>query len=195
MPVFDRIIYTVYLSVKKILFFLLGYIFAISVYANNQNKIDIFVSIPPQKFLVEEIGGDKVNVNVMLKPGTNPETYEPTPRQIAALNDSNIYFQVGVPFEAVWIDRVKQINKQLKIISCCKNLFEQTAPVHDLDAHVWTSPENAKKLVTIIKNTLIEHDPANQSTYEEKYSVLINKLDQLDIEIRKQTIIDEVRLN
>ena len=68
--------------------------------ANTEGKINVFVSILPQKYLVERIGGNRVDVSVMVKPGLSPETYEPTPKQMAALNTARIYFRIAVPFEA-----------------------------------------------------------------------------------------------
>lgn len=170
-----------------ILSFILNiFMFVISAYADTHDHINVFVSIPPQKFLVEQIGGDKVSVNIMVKPGSNPETYEPTPKQMAALNESQLYFQIGVPFESVWIDRIRQTNRQLKVISCCKNLVTTEESSHELDAHVWTSPENVKKFASVIKDTLINQQPDNKLFYERKYSLLTDRLNELDIYIRNK---------
>src|SRR5690625_4904391 len=58
-----------------------------------------FVSIAPEKTFVARVGGNRVQVTVMVQPGSEPETYEPTPRQIAALAGSDLYFRIGMPFE------------------------------------------------------------------------------------------------
>ena len=47
-------------------------------------KIQVAVSVPPQAYLVERIGGDRVDVEVMVPPGTSPAVYEPSPRQLVA---------------------------------------------------------------------------------------------------------------
>ena len=60
--------------------------------------LEVFVSILPQKYFVEKIGGDSVEVSVMVQPGASPATYEPKPKQMVALATSDIYFAIGVPF-------------------------------------------------------------------------------------------------
>lgn len=168
---------------------------AIAVAANSKGTINIFVSILPQKYLLERIGGNRVNVSVMVKPGLSPETYEPTPRQMAALNDARLYFRIGVPFESVWIKRIRALNPQLKIIECCGELYVSDPADHDHsgfdtkfsgDAHVWTSPKNAIVLAGIIKSALAEYDPEASEYYSANYTVLVNDLDSLDAFIRKE---------
>ncbi|RUM89649.1 MAG: cation ABC transporter substrate-binding protein, partial [Thermodesulfatator sp.] len=79
-------------------------------------RLNIVVSILPQKYFVEKIGGDKVQVSVMVEPGANPATYEPRPRQMGMLTSARIYFAIGVPFERVWLPRFENINPSLVIV-------------------------------------------------------------------------------
>ena len=88
--------------------------------AHAENKISIFVSILPQQYFVRQIGNDLVDVHVMVGPGQNPATYEPTPQQMAALYKADVYFRIGVPFESAWIDKIKLNNKNLIIVGCCE---------------------------------------------------------------------------
>lgn len=167
----------------------------IAVAANTEGKINVFVSILPQKYLVERIGGNRVDVSVMVKPGLSPETYEPTPKQMAALNTARIYFRIAVPFETVWIKRIKDLNPQIRIIECCGDL-NITDPAHQdhgkfntryvNDAHVWTSPENAIVLAGIIKSVLSEYDPGSAEYYSANYNILVNDLGALDAFIRNE---------
>ncbi|MEE8233429.1 MAG: zinc ABC transporter substrate-binding protein, partial [Gammaproteobacteria bacterium] len=66
-------------------------------YANNIDIKNIFVSILPQKYFVKRIGGEYVNVTVMVGTGQNPATYEPSPKQMVLLDKSQLYFRIGVP--------------------------------------------------------------------------------------------------
>ena len=167
----------------------------IAVAANTEGKINVFVSILPQKYLVERIGGNRVDVSAMVKPGLSPETYEPTPKQMAALNTARIYFRIAVPFETVWIKRIKDLNPQIRIIECCGDL-NITDPAHQdhgkfntryaNDAHVWTSPENAIVLAGIIKSVLSEYDPGSAEYYSANYNILVNDLGALDAFIRNE---------
>lgn len=68
--------------------------------------LQVTVSIPPQKYFVERIGGELVNVTVMVPPGADPHTYEPKPSQLRSLAASRIYCAIGAPFEAAWLERI-----------------------------------------------------------------------------------------
>ena len=78
-------------------------------------KINAIVSVVPQKSFVEAIGGDLVNVSVMVAPGSSPHSYEPKPSQMKNINDAQIYFAIGVEFENAWLNRFASQNKKRKI--------------------------------------------------------------------------------
>ena len=161
-----------------------------------EELVRIYVSIPPQKFLVERIGGNRVEVAVLLKQGMNPESYEPTPRQMARLNTSRLYFRIGVPFEELWIKQIAELNPELSIIPCCGFLGAITDDHSDeeqylKDTHVWTSPDNAKELARIIRDALIEHDGLNTAIYSTNFNYLAEELDQLDLKIKEN--LEEIR--
>lgn len=78
--------------------------------------IPVYVSILPQKYFVERIGGDYVDVSVMVQPGASPATYEPKPSQMARLSNARLYFAIGVPFEAAWLQRIQTANPDMKLI-------------------------------------------------------------------------------
>ena len=62
--------------------------------ANSDGKPAVTVTIPPYKFFVDKIAGDKVDVNVMVSNGNNPETYEPYAQQMMELSRSALYLKV-----------------------------------------------------------------------------------------------------
>ena len=74
--------------------------------AADSDQLQVTVSVVPQKYFVERIGGDHVAAAVMVEPGANPATYEPKPEQLKALSRAAAYFSIGVPFEDVWLDRI-----------------------------------------------------------------------------------------
>ena len=153
--------------------------------AHAENKISIFVSILPQQYFVRQIGNDLVDVHVMVGPGQNPATYEPTPQQMAALYKADVYFRIGVPFESAWIDKIKLNNKNLIIVGCCELIsdLQTEGHSHDInhDPHVWTSPKNVIKIAELIKTYLIKVDEKNIDTYiamEKKFKEKILELDK-----------------
>lgn len=80
------------------------------------SPVQVFVSISPQKYFVQQIGKENVHVQVMVQPGASPATYEPRPRQMAALSRASLYFAIGVPFETAWLDRIASANPQMGIV-------------------------------------------------------------------------------
>ncbi len=83
---------------------------------NAAEKIPVFVSIVPQKYFVQQIGKDKVDVKIMVQPGASPATYEPKPRQMAELSKSKLYFAIGVPFENAWLKKISAANQDMKVV-------------------------------------------------------------------------------
>jgi zinc transport system substrate-binding protein len=155
-------------------------LFASRAYCASE-ALQIFVSIPPQQFLVKSIGGERVEVTIMLKPGDTPETFDPTLKQIAELNRSHLYFRIGVAFENKWLQSINKRSKNIKIIDCCENVVTNQALF--LDKHVWTSVRNAQRLATVIKQELVKLDQQHAKEYERNYLRLIVQLKQLDNEI------------
>jgi zinc transport system substrate-binding protein len=158
------------------------------------DKISVVVSVLPEKFIVERVGGSHVEVSVMVGPGQSPATYEPTPRQMAALAVARVYFRIGVPFEIVWMNRIRAANRNMLIVDVAEGIrrrpVEQSVNGNRSDAepfpdpHVWTSPPLAKRISARIRDTLIRLDPAHKDKYERNYAKLAAELDALDTELR-----------
>ena len=110
---------------KLILFISFGFI---SLHANNLN---ITVSILPQKYFVEQIAADKVNVNVMVRAGFSPATYEPQTSQMKALAHSHVYFSIGVPFENAWLEKFESANKLMKIVDTSRDISKLKMAEHE----------------------------------------------------------------
>ncbi len=161
--------------------------------AYAESKIIVFVSILPQQYFVQKIGNDLVDVRVMVGPGQNPATYEPTTQQMAALYKADLYFRIGVPFESAWLDKIKQNNKNLTIVECCESISNLKGHDHshehntDYDPHVWTSPKNVIKIAELIKNTLIKIDANNIEAYQATEESFKENLLELDKVIKLKT--------
>jgi hypothetical protein len=92
--------------------------------------IPVFVSIVPQKYFVERVGGDEVKVHVMVKAGESPATFNPNPKKMSELANSNLYFSIGVPFEKIWISRIKAIQPSLIFVPLNNALPPKKKPIH-----------------------------------------------------------------
>lgn len=168
----------------------------------KNDALDIFVSVLPQKYFVEHITGDKANVHVMVLPGHSPATYEPTPSQMKDISEADMYFSIGVPFEETWINRLMQLNPAMVVVDTRKGVslrpmdsfiglkdkisHEHDAEergmhdhAHQLDPHIWLSPELVKIQANTICAALQEYDPANSEYYNTNLQSFIADLTAL----------------
>jgi len=157
---------------KKILISLV--VITTVIFANT----NIIVSIIPQKVFVEAIGGDKVDVKVMVLAGSSPHHYEPKPSQMIDISKANLYLSIGVEFENVWLDKFSNQNKNMKIVSISQNIQRGNDP------HIWVSPNNIKILAQNILDTLIEIDPKNSQYFKSNFDKFIAKVNKVDKKIR-----------
>jgi zinc transport system substrate-binding protein len=81
-----------------------------------RDMLPVFVSIVPQKYFVQQIGKELVDIHVMVLPGASPATYEPKPKQMVAISKTKVYFSVGVPFEKVWLKKIISMNPNMRVV-------------------------------------------------------------------------------
>jgi zinc transport system substrate-binding protein len=167
--------------------------------ASADDRLRVFVSILPQQYFVEQIGGDQVDVSVMAPPGSDPHAYEPRPRQMVELARAKIYFTVGVSFETVWLDKIASANPDLRIVQMDQGI-EKIPMVSDRahgdhhhgknhggqfrDPHVWTAPPLVKIMAENIRLALAEIDPARKKNYDENFSQFTAEIDAIDKEFK-----------
>jgi zinc transport system substrate-binding protein len=161
--------------------------------SSEQGEPIVFVSIGPQRYLVQSIAGSRIRVEVLVQPGQDPHTFEPTPKQMAQLSRGRLYFRIGVAFERSLIPRIRSSNPQLKIIDTqagieLREIEEgnhegEDHDEHGLDPHTWLSPLLAKRQAQIIRDALIEADPGGREEYEAGYRNLAAELGSLHEEI------------
>lgn len=138
------------------------------------------VSIPPQKFLAQRIGGPLVDVRVMLEPGHAPETYDPTPAQMARLAGARLYFSIGVPFERAWLPEIGRQNAELKIVECCTQFVVAHGDAHEHgDPHIWVAPMQFLRAAQLIHGALVQRDVGNRAVYDRNYRKLSEELTML----------------
>ncbi|MEW5909084.1 MAG: zinc ABC transporter substrate-binding protein [Thermodesulfobacteriota bacterium] len=158
--------------------------------ASETQRIPVFVSIPPQRYFVEKIGGIHVRVTEMLPPGANPHTYEPKPKQIASLSKAAIYFAAGVPYESVWLKKFQSANPRMRIVNTDAGIEKIPISHHDhgekengLDPHTWLSPPLVKIHAQHIAKGLIEIDPSKKNFYTAGLNSLLIEIDALDSDL------------
>ncbi len=152
--------------------------------------IQVFVSIEPQKYFVERIGGEYIDVEVMVKQGQNPATYEPTPIQIAKLGASSAFFSIGVPFESSFLNKISSNLPNLNLIDTSAGIDKRKITEHDhgenseqLDPHIWMSPVLVQQQASIILKTLIKLEPEHSNYFTKNYNKFVSDLKEINLEL------------
>ncbi len=179
----------------KLSIFIFSFLFILASCSKNEKGADnntITVSILPQKYFVEQIAGDKYEVNVMIPPGANPVTYEPSPGKMKMLSQSQAYLKTGhLQFEKAWFAKIKSANPNMQIAdqSTKVNLIVTKAKEHKhaghhhhegIDPHIWTSPKSVKKQIEVIYKLLSNLDPEYDLYYRKNTLKFGKELDSLD---------------
>ncbi len=160
-------------------------------YAN----VNAVVSILPQQTFLKAIGGDKVNIALMVKPGNSPHTYEPKPSQMKDIDKADIYFSIDVEFEKAWLPKFQNQNQNMTIINISNGIEKVEIAQHHheedehnekdgLDPHIWTSPNNVKVIAKNIFQNLVKIDKVNESYYRNNYNNFINHVEQTNKNIK-----------
>ena len=80
------------------------------------DKLAVFVTIAPQKYFVQRIGRDRVDIHVMVPAGSDPHTFEPKPQQMVAMAEAKLYFAIGIDFEEAWLKKIISTNSRIMIV-------------------------------------------------------------------------------
>jgi len=159
---------------------------------SNNDRLGVVVTILPQVEFVEQVGGDRVAVTVMVPPGEEPHTYAPLTSQLQELSRAAMYAKVGsgVEFELVQMERLIEINPNMLVVDCAAGvtLQEMVTDVHNedehehgaTDPHIWMSPVNTAIMVQNICDGLIELDPDHRDYYEQNCTAYLERLNGID---------------
>lgn len=156
----------------------------------------VSVSILPQKYLVERIAGDYLDINVMIPPGSNPVTCDLNTEKMKRLYDSDLCFTIGeLPFEithlypaAGKLENLKMVNhsEQLRLSNdSCRN---RSTPEHrqpKTDPHIWLSPSNFRQMALTVCTALSEYYPEQKETFKANYEKLCRDIDRIADEARQ----------
>jgi zinc transport system substrate-binding protein len=140
--------------------------------------VPVMVSLLPQVWLVQSIGGTRVSVAALVGPGESEETYSPTDAQVSAALRGKVFFRIGTSFEqAPWF-RALSSAKQLEVVDTRAGV-ELVAG----DPHVWLSPRRLAIQARTVASTLSRLDPAYREHYERGLHDVVRELEILDHEL------------
>lgn len=149
--------------------------------ARAGSTLRVVVSVEPQRWLVEQIGADRVDVEVLVAPGESPAIYQPSDIQITQLMRSDLYLRIGVPFErGPWFDAISGLDR-LTVVD-----LRQGIELTGDDPHIWLSPRLLATQARTTADALSRLDPDHRGRWQENLDDLQTRLAMLDERIRRR---------
>jgi ABC-type Zn uptake system ZnuABC Zn-binding protein ZnuA len=148
--------------------------------------------------IVKNIGGEQIDLSVLLPIGADPHNYEPSPKELTLVADADVVFTNGAGLEGFMTRLLENAGSQASIISLSEGLTlidaaEEDGPTGDpdhggSDPHVWMDPANVKQWVDRIEQVLSEADPEQAATYQANAQAYRQALSDLDAWISQQVV-------
>ena len=138
----------------------------------------------------KQVAGENATVVNLLPDGTNPHSYEPSPKDLELINSADVFVFNGAGLEPYAARVAKTLPQSVRVIEASAGLSLVEAEDKDhgfYDPHVWLNPMMAKMEILWIKNALISVDPANSAYYQARTSDYYTQLDELDTYIENRT--------
>ena len=184
-----------------------------SYFESDSSKLKIISTVFPPYDLAKHIAGDNAEIKILLPPGSEAHTYEPTAKEIIAIENCDIFLYIGGENEQ-WADKLISSNdtsnvKIVKLIDHVPALSEEDEHEseddgdehghhdhdhdheHETDEHIWTSPENARLMLSAVYNAICEVDPENSKIYTDNKDAYDKQLADLDNDYK--TAIDNAK--
>ncbi|HPM23408.1 MAG TPA: zinc ABC transporter substrate-binding protein [Phycisphaerae bacterium] len=178
----------------------------------SAGRLSVAVSILPQAYFVERVGGEHVNVEVLVGPGQSPHAFEPTPKQLEGLSRARVYFTVGIDFEEALLPRIRQMFNDLKVVDTragvplrsmtateaeaeaahehghdhhhdADHKHADHAPTGRPDPHIWLNPLFVKTQAQTICAALTEFDPSHAEQFRANLAAFHADLDRVHARI------------
>lgn len=163
----------------------------------SSGKLNVVTTIFPPYDFARQVGGDNVNVTMLLKPGMESHNYDPTPKDIEKIQKADLFIYVGGESDEWVRDILKSDDKQpkmvLSLMDCVDTVQKDTVAGMtakkeenndeiEYDEYVWTSPKNAITISKKISEQLKELDQKNEMAYEKNTIYYAKELSSLDKE-------------
>ncbi len=177
-------------------------------FESDDTKLKIISTVFPPYDLAKHIAGDNAEIKILLPPGSEAHTYEPTAKEIIAIQNCDIFLYIGGENEQ-WADKLIISNdtskvKIVKLIDCVPTLSEEDEDEHEdehndhdhdheheTDEHIWTSPKNARLMLSAVYDAICAVDPENSQAYTENKDAYDKQLAELDDEYK--TAVDNAK--
>ncbi len=162
----------------------------------SEETLSVVCTIFPAYDFARQLAGDTAQVRLLLPPGSESHSYEPSPRDIIDIQEADLFLYAGGESDN-WVDGIlasmgDDAPRAFRLMDCVTLLAEETSAsmeaeerdhgeeAAEMDEHVWTSPKNAMLIVAQLCDTLCEIAPQNAQVYEEALSAYLTELEALD---------------
>ena len=164
--------------------------------AQTQKPV-VFVSIPPQVWLVKQIAGDTADVQTLLPAGANPHTFEPTVKQARKLAEASLMLTIGLPFERPLVKRAQSLNPRLTVAPMDAGIDKlaaheghRHAPGEPCcgdagDPHIWLSPRLYAAMASNATLTLSQLLPDARAVFEARRDTVVKEIQTIDAELQR----------
>lgn len=168
--------------------------------SKETEKLSIVTTLFPQYDFARQIAGDKADVTLLLKPGTESHDYDPSASDMIKINEADLFIYTGQYMEPWAVTIVDGIdNKDLDVLDASENItlckgdhdedeeehIEEETHSHEYDPHIWTSPKNAIIMINNILEELCKIDSENETYYRENAEKYIEQIEQIDSDFRQ----------
>ena len=162
-----------------------------------EGKRSIVCTSFPCYDIARAVAGDRAEIQLLIKPGAEVHSFEPTPSDILSLAGCDLFAYVGGESDAWVTDILSSFGgdapRTLRFFDCVEGIEAEhdhgaEAEHHDeveYDEHIWTSPKNACTMVNAMANALCEIDPANAALYRDNAQNYVSEIEALDAQIRE----------
>jgi zinc transport system substrate-binding protein len=151
---------------------------------NASDRIKVATTIAPLGDFVNAVGGEKVEVTVVVPPGAEPHTFEPTPSLMMDVAKADLYIMNGAGLE-FWMDKLLQANKEMIVVDSSQGIGLLQESEDEIDPHIWLSLRNAAVQVNNICAGLIEVDSQNKDFYIKNRDAYLETLKAMDVELNR----------
>ncbi len=161
---------------------------------HDETKLQIVCTSFPAYDFAREIAGDRAELTLLIKPGSEVHSYEPTPKDMIRIQESDLFICNGGESEQWAKTLITPELNTIYMMDCVDTVEESADGIYnaedgepELDEHVWTSPLNAIKISEEIYNALCKLDADNAEAYKTNFTAYKAQLMALDREFRQVT--------
>ena len=178
-------------TLQRCKYFCVGCLLLVAAAVPAEAKLNVFVSILPQAYFIERVGGENAAVSVLVGPGQSPHAFEPSPKQMAALSQADIFFKIGLPFEDRLLGKIGSILKNAAVVDTRQGIALRPSEDNDEsggehagpDPHIWLAPLLIRQQAQTICEGLCLRDAAHCAVYRRNCAAFQAELDVLDAEL------------